>query len=276
MRVLVFVGFVGCLSALFIWQAPESMPGFLVSLIETASAQSFVTTCQAMIASLGGGPSVLPYWAAIGAGVVLVGVVGGAYWFRSRSLQPEPKEPDWLGTARLFADEARSARDYLHQCDLIGQKLVPDVAYRGRAALARAHQLDLYWRFVGTNKTTKNGRPEGYEYKRWVATTREALRAVAVTPEGRFMPTFYDFKPALALVGGEPAKKMRGFYGALAKKFADYDAAWMRAHGELCRGHVNRDRVLTAMEDLRRLNRDIAAEAADLVGPIAIDVRAVN
>lgn len=269
MRAVSFLLFVLGLGAIVVWQTPGWLPEVSgAALLRDQIAAAF----HSLVAPSAAG---MPVWGVVIAALAAAGAVGGALWLRARSKTPAA-EPRWIENARVLAPKSRHLRDYQRQCDQLRDRLAPDIQQRGRAALARAHQLDLYWRFVGRNRTSKNGRAEGLHYQRWVATTRATLRAVALTPEGRLMSAYQTNKPSLNIVGGPASLDVGGFYDALGGRVGQYEAAWLRAYSELAKPEVNRDAVLVAMEKLRCLNKDIAEDAARLHGPIEIAVRAVN
>ena len=262
LRLISFTGVVAAALGLVAWQAPEWLPADLAAISESASVS---------VAGLK-----VPVWASFGAAVLLASVVG-FFAVNGRSSGVKSKfEPRWLEQARILAPKTRFARDYLRNVDALEKKLAADIEYRGRAALARAHQMDLYWRFVGRNRTSRDGSASGQQYQRWVSTSRAALRAVALAPEARLLSSYQLSKSILNQVGGPAAKDVGAFYGELSERFGQYEAAWLQAYAELAKPVVNRDTVLVSMEKLRRINRQIAEDSARLHGPIEISIRSVN
>ena len=144
------------------WQAPEIVPAPMRAAINRAAHAVLPQAAKPAAAVLPDQPvwpdamdkpvrkSLPQVWMFIAGGLALL-VIGAGLWLMRflGSKRQVDMSPPWLAAARTLAHATNDSRVRLAQCDLIEKRLVSDMRSRGEAALARAHQLDLYWRYVG-------------------------------------------------------------------------------------------------------------------------------
>lgn len=192
-------------------------------------------------------------------------------------LRPRSKRgaPAWLEAARVSLPAGRSAREHLRECNEIDKVLVPDIRMRGQASLARAHQLDLFARYVGRSKALQAGTAKGAELADFRRVALATLSAVAPSIDPRPLRAFREAKPSLFVLAKEDATSIRAFYDALAARQKEQEAAWREARDALEAKPADQKACIAAMDKLRTIHHSQAQDAALLVGGLEISVRAV-
>jgi hypothetical protein len=197
-------------------------------------------------------------------------------WSRRRAAAHAPAPPAWLASARAYSGNGAAGRTKRAQCDVLEQRLVPDMRRRGEGALARAHQLDLYWRFVSRTRGAKHGNAKGAELADWMKATKSALDATAIAPSAGSRAAFEAMRPNLGVLKREDAGAVKDYYDRLAALLSEHQETWKRASEAISAATPDQGACLEAMEELRQINRAIAKESASLVGDIEIRVRALD
>ena len=146
----------------------------------------------------------------------------------------------------------------------------------GTSALARAHQLDLYWRYVGRASLMSKSFIRGAELDRWRAVSRQTLDAIALSPSSRSLSAFRQSKDSLWALEQGDARELTRYYEAVPAQLADYEEAWKRANAAASKLIIDQPALLDSMETLRQLNRSMAKQTASLIGDIEISVRAAS
>ncbi len=220
----------------------------------------------------------LPLVPVIAAAVIaFVGLLGGLWLVRRRgSFAPRRVMPEWLVAARRLAHATNDKSLRLKHCDLIEKNLVADMKDRGTSALARAHQLDLYWRYVGRANLMTKSFVKGLEYDRWRSISKQTLEAVAIPPASRSLSAFRQSRDYFWALEQGDARELRRYYDMLAGQITEYEEAWSRASAAAGKRAIDQQGLLDAMETLRQLNRTMAKQTAALVGDIEIKVRAAS
>jgi hypothetical protein len=281
MRIVVLFALVLAAGAILYSRAPSLMQARALfaaaetkwSAIVATAPKLFASEARGTPAKKSGGTSVWLYVAA-GAACVAFALAGGARLVRRRMTGLRPS-PAWLSAARASVPPSRNAREHLRECAELEKTLVPDIRARGAAALARAHQLDLYWRYLSRSKAFKVGKARGPELEDWRKVTLATLRAVAPPIDPRPSPAFREAKPSLFVLAREDSASIRSFYEQLRVRQQEQEAAWREARAAVEAKPVDQPRCLAAMERLREAHRAIATDSAALVGDLEISVRAV-
>lgn len=261
-------------------QAPETAPAPLRSVFATVESKAAATIAQApklfakrphaaLIANLPQGS----FYFVVGLAGLLV--AGAALLPLLRSRRRETAPPSWIVTARASAPESRKPAEHQAECTTLEKALVPDIRARGTASLAKAHQLDLYWRFVGRSKRIQFGSASGSEFDDFKRFTLTTLRAIAPATSERAANAFHEVKSSLSVLPREDNLALRRFYGAVESRQREEAAAWKEARAAIAAKPAEQEKCLAAMERLRQLHRDMAKDAASLVGDIEVSIRAV-
>jgi hypothetical protein len=214
------------------------------------------------------------YLAAGASGLALA--FGALVLFRRRELSAKPPTPVWLEEARARVPDRGKRADHLAECDELEVRLIPDIRARGRAALARAHQLELYSRFVARGRFVRPGvRLSPAEMAEWRQTTLAALRAVAPSLNHRSLDAFKEARFSLGALRKEDATAVREHYDRMGALLKSQDEAWLDAKAALEAKDPDQKRCVAAMEKLRDLHGQVAKDSAGLVGDIEVRVRSV-
>jgi len=213
--------------------------------------------------------------AAAGA-IALAGLFVCIWLVRRRANAVRREMPEWLQAARRLAAATNDKSLRLKQCDLIETRLLADMRHRGASALARAHQLDLYWRFVGRANFMSKSFIKGSELDRWRAVSKQTLEAIAIPPSSRSLTTFRQSEESLWALEQGDARELKRYYETMSSQLAEYEEAWRRASMAAGKLIIDQPTLLDAMETLRQLNRSMAKQTAALVGDIEISVRAAS
>lgn len=308
MRAVILLATVIAAFGILWWQAPDMVPAGMrhallnaehkaVALISPkAGAKQAVATASAQPASalaehgaayegplwpnpqekpIGKPIRMLPVIAA--AIIAFAGLMGGLWLVRRRgSFSARHVMPEWLVAARRLAHATNDKSLRLKHCTVIEKSLVADMKHRGTSALARAHQLDLYWRYVGRANLMTKSFIKGFEQDRWRSVSKQTLEAVALPPGSRSLSAFRQSKDYLWALEQGDARELRRYYDTLAAQIAEYEQAWNRANTAASKPAIDQQALLDAMENLRQLNRAMAKQTASLVGGIEIKVRAAS
>ena len=215
-------------------------------------------------------------WVLLG-GLVMGGAAVALMWMvRRRRSHMAESVPAWLAAARTLAGASSNSRERQSHCDLIEKRLLPDMKHRGEAALARAHQLDLYWRYVARANVVAKMPTHGPKLEELRDITKQTLESIAVAPGGRAASAFQQAQPSLWALDAGDARELRRYYDQLGALFADHQKAWDKALAAIDKPGPDHAHLLDSMEQLRQINRTIAKESAALVGDIEISVRAMS
>jgi hypothetical protein len=283
MRIVVLFALVFTAGTILYSRVPHVMPAPARALFAAAETKwsalvapaprLFASEARAAPAKKPGGTSVWLYLVAGTVGVALA--LGGGVAVLRRRLVSAPHSPAWLSAARAAIPPSRNAREHLRECAELEKTLVPDIRARGAAALARAHQLDLYWRYLSRSKAFKAGKARGPELEDWRKVTLATLRAVAPPIDPRPSPAFREAKPSLFVLAREDSAAIRSFYEQLRARQQQQEEAWREARAAAEAKPADLPRCIAAMERLREADRGIAKDSAALVGEVEIAVRAV-
>jgi hypothetical protein len=213
---------------------------------------------------------------AVAALIALAGLLLCIMLVRRRAEAARHAMPEWLKAARRLARATNDKSLRLKQCDVIERQLLADMKHRGASALARAHQLDLYWRYVGRSNLMSKSFIKGPELDRWRAVSRQTLEAIAIPPSSRSLAAFRQSQGSLWALEQGDARELKRYYEAVSSQLAQYEEAWKRANAAASKLVIDQPTLLDAMETLRQLNRSMAKQTAVLIGDIEISVRAAR
>jgi hypothetical protein len=282
MRIVVLFALVLAAGTLLYARAPSVVPAPVRAAVAATETKwgALVATAPKLFASEAratparkSGTSVWLYLAAGAAGLALA--VGGSIAVARRRLVSAPRRPAWLSAARASVPPSRDAREHLRECEELEKTIVPDIRARGAAALACAHQLDLYWRYVSRSKSLQAGKARGAALEDWRKMTLATLRAVAPSIDPRPPQAFREAKPSLFVLAREDSASIRSFYEQHRLRQQEQESAWREARAAVEAKPADVSRCLAAMERLREVHRGIAKDSAALVGEVEIKVRAV-
>ncbi|MFZ1989300.1 MAG: hypothetical protein WAW96_05955 [Alphaproteobacteria bacterium] len=303
--VILLLSVIAAVSILW-WQAPEMVPAPLrhglinlehkaVRLISPNAKPAAIPAAPAKAASASIEQSAAmqgPLWpdplekpvrkplplipVAAAAVIALAGLFACIWLVRRRANAARHEMPEWLHAARRLAAATNDRSLRLKQCDLIERRLLADMKHRGAASLARAHQLDLYWRYVGRSNLMSKSFIKGPELDRWRTVSKQTLEAIAVPPSSRSLAAFQQSLNSLWALEQGDARELKRYYDTVSSQLAEYEQAWKRASAAASRLVIDQPALLDAMETLRQLNRSMAKQTATLVGDIEISVRAAS
>jgi hypothetical protein len=305
MRAVILLASVIAAIGILWWQAPEMVPGELrhalisaeqkaVALVSPNARRTSPNAAALTTAPASGAGAAMqaPLWpdplekpirkplplipVAVAAVIAFAGLGAGIWLFRRRAAAVRHAMPEWLLAARQLALATNDKSLRLKQCDLIQRHVVADMKHRGAAALARAHQLDLYWRYVGRSNLLSKSFVKGVDIHRWRAISRQTLEAIALPPASRSLSAFRQAQDTLWALEQGDARELKRYYTALEAQIAEYEAAWNRASTAARKLVIDQPALLDAMENLRQLNRSMAKQTAAMVGDIEISVRAAS
>lgn len=273
MRLLVSLVVAAVLGAIVYVQAPAVFPAPVRSAVQSVEAKA--AAAASSVPGLFVAKSGLAFggWLLIGglaAGALTLGA--GAFVLRGRNKHATPA---WLDAARVSVPVNRNEREHLRECNEIDKVLVPDIRMRGQASLARAHQLDLFARYVGRSKALQAGSAKGAELTDLRRVALATLRAVAPSIDPRPLRAFREAKPSLLVLAKEDSSSIRAFYEALGARQKEQEAAWREARDAIEAKPADQKACIAAMEKLRAIHHSQAQDAAMLVGGLEISVRAV-
>ena len=303
MRAVILLATVLTALGILWWQAPELVPAPLRHALTDVERSTVALVSPAVSTPGKNGPASVavgdrgaayeaPLWPnplenmkgqrfpllpVLAAALIACAGLAAALWLTRRpGFAPRRAVPDWLVAARRLAHATNDKALRLKHCDLIEKNLVADMKHRGAAALARAHQLDIYWRYVGRTNLAGKSFVKGLGHDRWRSVTRQTLDAVALPPASRSLSTFRQSQDYFWALEQGDARELRRYHDTLASQISDYETAWNRAHAAASRPAIDQQGLLDAMETLRQLNRTMAKQTAVLVGDIEIKVRAAS
>jgi hypothetical protein len=287
MRALALLLTVLLVVAVAVWQAPELVPPPLRGALASVESQIVTVMPQSLRADANA-----PVWpdardkntrqqamfmrwgiAAGVASIALLAVLG--IWRFSRRPKALPSMPAWLATARVLAKASSDRKDRDKQCALLEKTLLPDMKERGELALARAHQLDLYWRAMSRNQASASLKPAQLERIR--AASKRTLDTIAQAAQPpRKLSAFPAAKASLWALEPGDARQVETYYDQLGAFLEEHDKAMATARAVTEQKPLDPAAVLQSMETLRQINRTIAKETAALTGDFQISVRAFD
>lgn len=305
MRAVILLATVLAAIGILWWRAPEMVPVELRRAVVSAEQQAAVLSASikpkpTMVSAANAAAPIAEHGAAyegplwpnpqekpsgkplallplISAAVIaFAGLFAGLWLIRRKGGSAPRRAPEWLAAARQLALATNDKRLRLKHCDLIEKNLVADMKERGSAALARAHQLDIYWRYVGRANLMTKSFVKGAEHDRWRSVSKQTLEAIAMPPGAKSLSAFRHARDYLWALEQGDARELRCYYDTLPGQIAEYEQAWSRANAAVGKTAIDQKTLLDAMEQLRQLNRAMAKQSAALVGDIEIKVRAAS
>ncbi|MFO1186913.1 MAG: hypothetical protein U1E87_05365 [Alphaproteobacteria bacterium] len=254
-------------------KAPSVFPDQVRAAVHGIEAKAATAISSARGMSLPKAGFALGGWTLAGS-LAAIGLTLGAGLFILRG-RSKRQAPAWLEAARVSLPAGRSEREHLRECNEIDKVLVPDIRMRGQASLARAHQLDLFARYVGRSKALLAGTAKGAELADFRRVALATLQAAAPSIDPRPLRAFREVKPSLFVLAKEDSVSIRAFYDALGARQKEQEAAWREARDAIEAKPADQKACVAAMEKLRAIHHSQAQEAAMLVGGLEISVRAV-
>ena len=213
----------------------------------------------------------------IAAGIASVALGAGLLLWRFRRRGDDSASmPAWLATARTLASASSDRKLRWQECKQLEATILPDLRARGEAALARAHQMDLYWRYVSRTQTGGMGAPSLAETERLRAAAKRTLSHIAGGAPARALPAFRDAKSSLWALEAGDARELKRYYDEMGALLDRHAKALAAAQAATDSQKLDPAALLQSMEDLRQINRMIARESAALVGDLKISVRAID